>query len=87
MYSLNPSRIWHKVSFDVEYSWFEFRLFLQDWLSKAKEPNVPYYLLIVGKGTDRFMPFPKALVWNETQKPLSWVTNSISYKMIITFFK
>ena len=52
------------------------------FLTKAKEPSQTYNLPTpVGK-TDGFMPFPRVLVWSETQKELSriWtlVTNSIS---------
>ena len=47
------------VNFQVDYSWFEFIVFL---LTKAKEPNLVYYLLIaMGGKIDRFMLFPRAL--------------------------
>ena len=45
---------------------------------------MPYYLPIAEYGEiDGFMPFPKALAWNETQIVLSMILtqapNSISY--------
>ena len=35
--------MWHKVNFQVVYSWFEFEGFLLDCLlTKIKEPNLSY---------------------------------------------
>ena len=44
-------RIWHKVSFYVEFKRFEFRVFPSTRLvafTKAEEPSLSYYLPIVG---------------------------------------
>ena len=56
----------------------EFSFSLTSCITKAKEPNRHYYLPII-----RFMPFPRAFAWSETQatSSRSWtlVNNSISY--------
>ena len=39
--------------------------------SRAKESNLPNYLVIGSGGTDGFMPFPRVFVQNETQTDLS----------------
>ena len=38
-------------------------------LSKAKEPNLPYYLPRADGRRDGFMPFPRVLARSETQTP------------------
>ena len=42
--------IGHKINIYVEYSWFEFRVFLliDCLLNQSEEPSLPYYLLIAG---------------------------------------
>ena len=49
----------------------EFSISLTGCLSKAKEPSLPYYLLI-----DEFMPFSGALAWFKTQTASSSILNS-----------
>ena len=69
--SSTMSRMWHKVNFWAEYSWFEFRIFFLD--------SLPHQ----GERTDWFMPFSSALARSETQTALYgiWtrVVDSIFY--------
>ena len=61
----------------------EFSFSKTNCLTKAKEPNLPCYLNIASGRTDGVIPFPRELMWSETQTTSSriWtqVTNSISY--------
>ena len=49
----------------------------------AKEPSLPYNLMIAGKRRDEFIPFQRVLAQSEMQTALSriwtWVTDSISF--------
>ena len=56
-------RMWYKVIFWVDYSWFEFRLILLlDRLPiMAKLPKLSFYLSLVQWRIDGFMPFTTAL--------------------------
>ena len=53
------------------------------FLTKAKEPSLSNYLLIVRRTAAGFLPFLRALSRNGTQavsfKIWTWVTDSISY--------
>ena len=45
----------------------EFSFSYSGCLTEAKEPSMPYYLLIAGERTDGLMPFPRTLVQSEKQ--------------------
>ena len=49
-------------------------------LTKFKKPSLPYYLLIAGGKTIRFIPFPKVLMLCEMQSAVSriWTPIAIS---------
>ena len=80
------SRMWHKVNYFFKQSTAglnsEFSFFYTGCLIEAKEPYLPYYLLIVGR-TNGYMPFSRALVQREMQTVSSriWtqIANSICY--------
>ena len=50
-----------------------FFLFYTDYLIKAEEHSLPYYLHIAMGRTDKFMPNLKALVESETQPQTSTI--------------
>ena len=47
-------------------------------LTKAKEPSLPYYLLIATGMIHEFMPFPRTLAQSETQTALSRIWTRIA---------
>ena len=61
--------IWHKAMFTRSKASFnlDFSFSLTGCLTKAKKPNLPYYLPMIARKTSGFMPFSCALVGNETQ--------------------
>ena len=69
----------HKVKLNLNS---EFYFSLTGCINNAKEPNLPYYLHIVG-GKDEFMPFPRACARSEIQtasaKIWTGVSDFISY--------
>ena len=46
----------HKVSFLMEYIWFEFIVFPVDCCTKAKEPSLPNYLSMGSGRRKEFLP-------------------------------
>ena len=64
-----------KPKVKAEHSWFKFRVFFSyiGCHTKAKEPNLPYYLPITRESRDGFMPFLRGLVQCELQTALSWI--------------
>ena len=89
MYLPNPSTVGgmqHKIHFYVEHNFLNAEFsFLTGCLTKAKESSLLYYLHIAGERTDRFMSFPRAWAWSETQTTLSrfssQIADSISYSL------
>ena len=70
MYLPNSSAIGrkrHKVSFlsRVNPVWIQFSFSKTGFLTKTKEPSMPYNLSIAEVWTDGFMPFLRTLMWSE----------------------
>ena len=79
---LRTGRMWDDVNF--LFNRFGFRVFLLlDHLTKAEEPNLPYYLTIAGGRLIESITFPRVLVLSEMHSSSSrtWtrVAVSISY--------
>ena len=51
----------------VKLIWNQFSFFSTECLTQARGLSLSYYLLILERRTDGFMPFPGAFVRNETQ--------------------
>ena len=59
-----------------QYTWFEFRVFPLNWLSRLNIPVCPnIYSLLLRKGSYRFMPLPKGLELSETLR--YWILISV----------
>ena len=80
---LHSGRIWHKVNlFKRSLTGLnsEFSFSFTSCLTKAEEPSLPYYLLIVGGRIIGFIPFPRVLALCEMQSVSSriWTRVAVS---------